>query len=152
MTHNDLISYLGGLTVTQGRLAGQPFPVFAWQRRFLRGAFAPDAIESAISVARGNGKSTFTAGLACAVLDGPLFQPRGEVVVVASSFSQAKIIFRTVSHSCGRSMATNWKTRRCGESRTARTKRKSRTGAAAWCSSVLGVIHAALTVWHPYLC
>ena len=93
MLHQELVSYLGGLTVTQGRLAGQPFPVFPWQKRFLRGAFAPDVIEAALSVGRGNGKSTFTAGLACAVLDGPLFQPRAEVVVVASSFDQSKIIF-----------------------------------------------------------
>ena len=93
MLHNDLAQYLEGLTVTQGRMAGQPFPLFGWQKRFLRGAFGPGVIESGISLARGNGKSTFCAGLACAVLDGPLFQPRAEVTVVASSFDQAKIIF-----------------------------------------------------------
>ena len=47
-----LVDYLGGLTVTQGRLAGQPFPVFPWQRRFVRGAFAPDVIEAALTVGR----------------------------------------------------------------------------------------------------
>ena len=36
-----LIAYLGGLTVTQGRLAGEPFRVLPWEARFVRGAFRP---------------------------------------------------------------------------------------------------------------
>ena len=99
MKHNSLaarlLAYLAGLTITQGRFAGQPFPIFPWQKRFVIGAFG-DAIESAISVARANGKTTLVAGLACASLDGPLAQPRGETVVVASSFEQACITFRHV--------------------------------------------------------
>ena len=51
-TGRAVLDYLGTLTVTQGRMAGQPFPVFPWQRRFIRGAFAPDVIEMALSVAR----------------------------------------------------------------------------------------------------
>ena len=43
-----LIDYLSGLTITQGRLAGEPFPVFPWQRRFVQGAFAPEVIEAAL--------------------------------------------------------------------------------------------------------
>ena len=39
-----------------------------WQRRFLRGAFAPDATTAALTVARGNGKSTLVAGIAAATL------------------------------------------------------------------------------------
>lgn len=34
-----LNEYLSGLTVSQCRLAGQPFTVLPWQRRFIRGAF-----------------------------------------------------------------------------------------------------------------
>ena len=30
----ELIEYLGGLTVTQGRLAGQPLPVLPWEAAF----------------------------------------------------------------------------------------------------------------------
>ena len=59
-----LIAYLGSLTVTQGRMAGEPLPVFPWERRFIMGAFAEDAIESALSVARGNGKSTLVSAIA----------------------------------------------------------------------------------------
>ena len=49
--------------------------------------------DAALSVARANGKSTFLAGVACAFVDGPVRLPRAEVVVVASSFLQARVIF-----------------------------------------------------------
>ena len=88
-----LLDYLEGLTVSQGRMAGLPFPVLPWERRFIRGAFAPHAIESALSVGRGNGKTTLTAGIAAAALDGPLVMPRSETVIVASSFEQGRISF-----------------------------------------------------------
>ena len=53
--------YLAGLTVTQGRRAGEGFEVLGWQRRFIRGALAPGVGTSALSVARGNGKTSLTA-------------------------------------------------------------------------------------------
>ena len=92
----DLIAYLSGLTVTQGRLAGQPFAVLPWQRRFVRGAFAPATTSAALSVARGNGKTSLLSAIACATLDGPLMVPRGETVIVASSYEQARIGFEHV--------------------------------------------------------
>ena len=93
---NEIGAYLSDLTVTQGRHAGQPLAVLAWQRRFVRGAFAPGVRSAALAVARGNGKSTLVAGVACAALDGPLVQQRGEVVAVASAFGQARIIYEHV--------------------------------------------------------
>ena len=90
----DVVAYLEGLTIGQGRLAGEPFRVLPWQARFLRGALAPGTFESALTMARGGGKSTFTAGVACAALEGPLAQPASEVVVVAASLQQGRIIFR----------------------------------------------------------
>ena len=54
----DVLAYLAGLTVTQGRMAGEPFPVLPWEKRFVMGAFQPESIESALSIARGNGKTT----------------------------------------------------------------------------------------------
>ena len=93
-THSEVIRYLETLTIGQGRLAGQPFKVLPWQRRFLKGSLAPGVSESALSVARGCGKSTLTAGLACAALEGPLAQPEAEVLVVASSHEQGQIVFR----------------------------------------------------------
>ena len=91
-----LLSYLSGLTVSQGRLAGQPFTVLPWQRRFARGAFASGTQSAALSVARGNGKTALLSGIAAATLDGPLAVPRGETVIVASSFEQSRIGFEHV--------------------------------------------------------
>ena len=90
-----LLDYIGTLTITQGAGAGSRIRLLPWQRRFLRGAFKVEG-DAALSVARGNGKSTLVAAVACAVVDGPLRQPRAEVVCVASSFAQGRIIFEHV--------------------------------------------------------
>ena len=62
----------------------------------MRGALAPGVEESALSVARGNGKTTLVAALGCAALDGPLAVQRGETVIVASSFDQARVAFEHI--------------------------------------------------------
>ena len=77
---------------TQGQGAGEPFEVLPWERRFLGRAFDVDG-DAALSVGRGNGKTTLAAAIADAVLRGPLQQPRAECVVVASSFDQARLTF-----------------------------------------------------------
>ena len=90
-----LIEYLEGLTLTQGRLAGQLWRLLSWQRRFIKGAFGqPD--DARLTIARGSGKTTLVAGLATAALRGPLIEPRAETLVVASSFEQGLICFRHV--------------------------------------------------------
>ena len=91
VTH--LTNYLAGLTITQGRRAGEPLTVLPWQSRFVRGAFATGIQSAGLSVARGNGKSTLLAGVACAALDGPLAVPRGEVLIVAASYQQGRVCF-----------------------------------------------------------
>ena len=90
-----LAAYIETLTISQGRLAGQPFHLLPWQKRYLKGAFKPGVMDAAMSMARGGGKTTFTAAIAAATVDvgGPLVQPRASNVVVASSFLQAKIAF-----------------------------------------------------------
>ena len=92
MLTRKLIDYIGSLRISQGAGSGDLFNVLGWQKRFIRGAFSV-AGDSALSIARGNGKSTLVAALACACLDGPLMVRRGEVVVVASSFQQSRIVF-----------------------------------------------------------
>lgn len=92
MRVSPLLRYLEALTCTQGEGAGAPLRVLPWQRKFLRGVFGTDG-DSALSIARGAGKSTLLAGVASAFLDGPLRIPRAEVVLVASSFAQARIAF-----------------------------------------------------------
>ena len=95
-TSEQVIEYLGGLSVTQGAGIGRPLDLFPWERRFIRGALASGVEEAALSVARGNGKTTLVAALTCAALDGPLATARGETVVVASSFDQARISYEHV--------------------------------------------------------
>ena len=92
---NEVVELLARLPVTQGGRVGQRLTVLPWQRRLVRGVVCYRT--AAISVARGCGKSTICAGLAVAALVGPLRQRRGEVVVVASSFSQAKITFEHIT-------------------------------------------------------
>ena len=108
---DQIAAYLSGLTVTQGRLAGQAFTVLPWQRRFVRSAFTASVQSAALSVARGNGKTALLSGIAAATLDGPLAVPRGETVIVASSFEQARIAFEHVIAFMGDKLADRrrWK-------------------------------------------
>ena len=96
MLAHMVMGALSELPVTQGAGIGARLELMRWQRRFLRGALAPGVTESALSIARGNGKTTLSAGLSTAALDGPLAVPRGETVAVASSFDQARILFEHV--------------------------------------------------------
>ena len=95
--NDSLIAYLSCLTVSQGRLAGERFRVLPWEARFVRRAFRPGVQSAALSIARGNGKTALLSGIACATLDGPLAVSRGETVIVASSFEQARIAFEHVT-------------------------------------------------------
>ena len=88
---SKLVKYLQSLKVTQGPRAGESFTVLPWQKRFIRGFL--DNQVSALSVGRGNGKTTLLAAIAVAALSGPLARNRGEVLLVAGAFSQAKISF-----------------------------------------------------------
>ena len=60
----NIISYLGGLRLLGGDHDGEPFKVLDWEQAFIEGAFAPDSEVSALSIARGNGKSCLLAGVA----------------------------------------------------------------------------------------
>ena len=96
-TARDLIDYLSTLTVPSGDCAGQPFQVLPWERRFLTGAFRVSG-DCALSIARGNGKSALVAGVATAAVDpkGPLRFGRADVVCVASSFDQGRVVYEDV--------------------------------------------------------
>ena len=127
-----LITYLAGLTISQGRLAGQPFTVLPWQRRFIRGAFAPGVQSAALSVARGNGKTSLLSAIACATLDGPLAVPRGETIIVASSFEQAKIGFEHIVAFMGDKLADRRRWKVWDTAQQARIEDRS-TGARVRC-------------------
>ena len=135
-----LTDYIGTLTITQGAGAGSRIRLLPWQRRFLRGAFAVEG-DAALSIARGNGKSTIVAAIACAVVDGPLRQRRAEVVCVASSFSQGKIIFEHVIaflETVGHDLTD----RRLWRVRTRRTSQRSSTRRQGRGCGALGAIRS----------
>lgn len=127
-----LESYLSGLTVSQGRRAGEPFKVLPWQRRFIRGGFAGGVQSAALSVARGNGKTALLSGIAAATLDGPLAVSRGETVIVASSFEQARIAFEHVVAFMGGNLANKDRWRVWDTAQQARVEDKA-TGARVRC-------------------
>ena len=89
-----MIAFLEGLPVPGGMLAGQPFTVYPWQRKILRGMYAPRVREAVISIPRKNGKTGLAAGLALGHLCGPEAEEMGEVYSAASDKKQAGIIFR----------------------------------------------------------
>ena len=88
----SLRDWLGNLVVTQGRYAGQKLEIFGWEEELLE-ALAGGAQIVAASMGRGGGKSCFCAALALASIAGPEAQARSECVVVAASFSQARLVF-----------------------------------------------------------
>ena len=94
----QIIAFLEGLHLAGGDHDLEPFKVLDWERAFIKGAFAEGAEVSALSIARGNGKSCLLAGVAASGVShgGPLQGNRREIVCVASSFMQARIIFEDV--------------------------------------------------------
>ena len=126
----QLADYIGGLTIGQGRYAGQPFKLLGWQKRFLAGAFKKPG-DAALSMGRGGGKSTFCAAIACATVDvdGPLVEPMAETLLVASSFDQGLICFRHMLHFLGPSMEAHPKRFRVQDSANRATITDRETGA-----------------------
>ena len=92
---DDVIAGIEQLRLTEGPAAGEKMVLMPWQRRWIRGALRPGIQISALSMARGGAKTTTTSAIAMQALmpGGPLAQPRGETVIVASSFGQSRICF-----------------------------------------------------------
>ena len=127
--------YLGGLVVPQGRFAGEPFPVLPWQSRFVAGAFAPDVLDAALSLGRGNGKTTLAAGIMAATVDkdGPLNSKNAESLLVASSFGQATIAFRHVLRMLEPTLERHPRLLRVRDSQNMATVQNRDTGALLRC-------------------
>ena len=94
----SLARYLGRLTVSQGRRNRRTFQtLYPGKPRFVRGAFVPDVFNRPpCPWGAGTAKTALLSGIAAATLDGPLMVPRGETLIVASSFEQARIAFEHV--------------------------------------------------------
>ena len=74
-----------------------------FQRTFLRNALRPGIWTSALSLARGNGKSALAGHLLERHLrpDDPLFQAGKEVILIAGSLEQARTVYRFVVEGLG---------------------------------------------------
>ena len=94
----ELIRSLEEVPVGDGDLRGELFQVLPYQRRFLRGAFKPGIIRAGLSLARGGGKTGLASGLALDAIRpaGVLHAAGFEVVLIASSFVQARLGFEAV--------------------------------------------------------
>ena len=87
----ETLKWIARLPITQGEGAGHPVHILDWQREFLKRLLSADTSEIGISVARGNGKTTFLALISAAYLIGPLRRPRGHIYFIASTTAQALI-------------------------------------------------------------
>lgn len=88
-----LSDYLSKLVLSEGEHKGAFLEVMPWQKKFCKAILKHRIV--ALSMARGNAKTTTAAGIAAAALDpnGPLFVERGTIILVASATEQARVAF-----------------------------------------------------------
>ena len=91
MDSDKLIKWLQRLKISEGPKTGKRIELMPYQLRFLDGLASNS--ECGLSMGRANGKTTLSAAIAAAGFLGPLSQPRGQVIFVASSLNQARIGF-----------------------------------------------------------
>ena len=87
-----LPEWCADLAVTQGEGVGDRLRLWPWEVDVLRSLEALTGGELGLSVAAGSGKTTLAAAVCAAAVAGPLAQPRGTVIGVAGSFTQALIL------------------------------------------------------------
>ena len=98
----DAVALIEGIksrVITEGPLAGETITLLEWEIQFAHGFCTH--IESAITMGRGNGKTTFIAAIGCEFLDGSLTVPRGVCLVVASSMEQGRVCFNHIRYFMG---------------------------------------------------
>jgi len=88
------LRFLPKLIVPEGRLAGKPLRLAAYQKQFVRGAFAKDTEAAILSIGRGAAKTALSAGLSLGHLMGEIApQPKREIIFAARNRDQAKTAF-----------------------------------------------------------
>ena len=90
---DGVLPWLGSLTVTQGEGAGGALRLFPWERDWIAGLERSRRRSVGLSIGRGAGKTTLTGSLGAAAVAGPWAVPRGLVLIVASTFKQARVAF-----------------------------------------------------------
>ena len=92
------MQFMHSLRVPEGPHAGNPVSLAPFQSSYIEGALAPEVSVAVLSIARGNGKSATTAGIALGGLLGVLDrQPRREIIVAARTRDQGRIIWDFVA-------------------------------------------------------
>lgn len=94
-----VVAFIETLTITAGRLAGQPFRLRGWQRDIIDAIYSTDDDDgrpvrtAVLSMGRKNGKTGLAAALALCHLAGPEAEQRGEVYSAANDRMQAAKLF-----------------------------------------------------------
>ena len=89
---DDLSGWCATLAVTQGAGVGDLLQLWPWEVDLLDRLEALPGGELGLTVAAGAGKTVLAAAVCAAAVAGPLAQPRGTVIGVAGSFTQALIL------------------------------------------------------------
>lgn len=88
----DLAGWCSALAVRQGEGVGDPLQLWPWEVDLLDRLEALPGGELGLTVAAGAGKTTLSAAVCAAAVAGLVAQPRGTVIGVAGSFTQALIL------------------------------------------------------------
>jgi phage terminase large subunit-like protein len=97
-----VILFIESLPVTSGPMAGTPFRLRPWQKKFIKAVYRTDKMgrrlvrTALLSTPRKNGKTGIAACLALVHIAGPASEPRGEVYSAANDRWQAGRIFSEV--------------------------------------------------------
>ena len=87
-----LAAWCSELVTTQGEGVGDPLTLWPWETDVLGRLEALPGGELGLTVAAGAGKTTCAAAVCAAAVAVPLAQPRGTVIGVVGSFTQALIL------------------------------------------------------------
>lgn len=88
------LTFLEKLTISEGKLAGQPLKLAKFQKKFVMGALGPDVMVGVLSIGRGNAKTALSVGIALGHLMGEIDpQPKREVIFAARNRDQARTAF-----------------------------------------------------------
>lgn len=91
------LAFLETLTVPEGPKAGTALRLAEYQKRFVRGALAPEVMVALLSIGRGNAKTALAGGLALGSVMGIWDdQPKREIILCARNRDQAKTAFQFV--------------------------------------------------------
>lgn len=95
------IRFLETLAIPEGPLAGKRLKLAPFQRRFVKGALAPETDLAVLSVGRGNAKSALSAGLGLGALIGVWDrQPRRDIIIAARTRDQARVAWNFAAAFC----------------------------------------------------